>query len=158
MVTITIISSSIISTNPNNGDFNPKNNNDHKAFRASWIPNTIKKTFLILGLDPFIQTVYKDTPIRKYRIIQTGPNMQPGGANVGFVNVEYQSGTASTVKIEPQIPADWQMSIEIVNLRTFTYNVVFTTKKNIWLLCGINFWFGSWILFLQRGMTKKSEI
>jgi len=119
----------VISTNPSTGDFNPKNNNDHNAFRASWIPNTIKKTFLILGLDPFIQTVYKDTPIRKYRIIQTGPNIQPGGANVGFVNVEYQSGTASNVKIEPKIPADWQISIEIINLRTFISVVFFTSKK-----------------------------
>jgi hypothetical protein len=35
IVTITIISSSMMSTNPSNGDFNPKNNSDHKAFRAS---------------------------------------------------------------------------------------------------------------------------
>jgi hypothetical protein len=32
--TITIISSSIISSNPSNGDFNPKNKNDHNAFSA----------------------------------------------------------------------------------------------------------------------------
>ena len=66
----------------------------------------MKNTFLVLGLDSLTQTVYKDIPIRKYRIIQTGPNTQPGGANVGFVKVAYQSGIASIVKSEPKMPAD----------------------------------------------------
>lgn len=131
----------MISTNPSKGDLNPKNNNDHKAFSVSWIPNTVKKTFLILGLDSVTQTVYKDTPIRKYRIIQTGPNTQPGGANVGFVNVEYQSGTASNVKIEPKIPADWHISIEIINLRTFIYSVFFTPKKVLGFFVELTFGF-----------------
>ena len=133
MVTITIISSSIISTNPNNGDFNPKNNNDHKAFRVNWIPNTMKNTFLVLGLDSLTHTVYKDIPIRKYRIIQTRPNTQPGGAKVGFVKVAYQSGAASIVKSEPKMPADWQISIEIRNLKTFIYTISLKSSV-IWLL------------------------
>ena len=50
--------------------------------------------------------MYKDTPIKKYRIIQTGPNTQSGGAKKGFSSVAYQTGIASKVNNEPNIPAD----------------------------------------------------
>jgi len=95
-----------MSISPSRGDFNPKNNNDHKAFRINWIANTTKKTFLVFDFNSSFQTMYKDTPIRKYKIIQTGPNIQLGGAKKGFSNVIYQSGTASKVNKEPNIPAD----------------------------------------------------
>jgi hypothetical protein len=50
--------------------------------------------------------MYKDTPIRKYKVIQTGPNIQLGGAKKGFSSVTYQTGIASKVINEPNIPAD----------------------------------------------------
>jgi hypothetical protein len=50
--------------------------------------------------------MYKVIPIRKYKVLQTGPNIQLGGTNVGFINVVYQSGPASIVKSEPKIHAD----------------------------------------------------
>ncbi|VFJ14493.1 conserved protein of unknown function [Candidatus Nitrosocosmicus franklandus] len=50
--------------------------------------------------------MYKDRPIRKYKVIQTGPNIQLGGANAGFSSVTYQSEIESKVNNEPNIPAD----------------------------------------------------
>jgi len=62
--------------------------------------------------------MYKDKPIRKYNIIQTGPNNQDG-ENHGFTNVGYQYDTDEKVKEEPIIPADSQTIIEITNLKIF---------------------------------------
>jgi len=106
IVIMTNTSSNKISINPNKGDFNPKKNNDHIALSKSWIPNVIKKIFLSLEFILLFQTRYKDIPIRKYSIIQVGANIQFGGAKYGFVNVEYQSGTASNENTEPKMPAD----------------------------------------------------
>ena len=50
--------------------------------------------------------MYKDTSIRKYKIIQTGPNIQLDGAKKGFSNVIYQPGIDLKVNNEPNTPAD----------------------------------------------------
>jgi hypothetical protein len=63
--------------------------------------------------------MYKDKPIRKYNIVQTGPNNQDGGENHGFTNVGNQFDTDEKVKNEPIIPTDSQMIIEITNLKIF---------------------------------------
>lgn len=126
IVIITNISRNKISINPSRGDFNPKKKNDHIALSKSWIPNIMKKIFLSLDFILFFQTRYKDIPIRKYSIIQVGANIQFGGAKCGFVNEEYQTGTASNENNEPKMPADWQIIIEIMNLiRLFIYSIFF---------------------------------
>jgi hypothetical protein len=61
--------------------------------------------------------MYKDKPIRKYKIIQTGPKIQDGGENQGFTNVGNQFDTEEKVKSEPKTPADSQMIIGITNLK-----------------------------------------
>jgi hypothetical protein len=63
--------------------------------------------------------MYKDKPIRKYNIIQTGPNNQGRGEIHGFTNVGNQFVTDEKVKKEPIIPADSQMIIEIINFKIF---------------------------------------
>jgi hypothetical protein len=65
------------------------------------------------------QIIYKDKPIRKYIIIQTGPNSQDGGENHGFTNVGNQFVIDEKVKNEPIIPTDLQTIIEITNLKIF---------------------------------------
>lgn len=58
-----------------------------------------------------------DSPIRKYNAIQTGPKIQDGGENHGFINVGYQIDTDEKVNNDPMTPADSQTSIEITNLK-----------------------------------------
>ncbi|MGN6559073.1 MAG: hypothetical protein ACTHJ2_00955 [Candidatus Nitrosocosmicus sp.] len=71
--------------------------------------------------------MYKDKPIRKYNIVHTGPNIQDGGENHGFTSVGNQFITDESVNIEPIIPADSQIIIEITNLKiflnTYIYNI-----------------------------------
>ena len=55
-------------------------------------------------------------PIRKYIITQIGANIQPGGVKSGFSKVTYQFVTDEAVNIDPIMPANWQIVIEITNL------------------------------------------
>jgi hypothetical protein len=73
------------------------------------------KAFL-LSFALFIHIKYKDIPIRKYNVIHTGANIQPGGEKSGFAKVGYQVVTDKEVNIDPIIPANWQIIIEITNL------------------------------------------
>ncbi len=95
--------STIISIKAANGDFNPKNKIDHKVFNPSWIPKKVMAVFL--NFDFLIQTRYNDIPIKTYRLIQTGENIQFGGLNEGLLIVVYHVFVAGAVKIEPIIPA-----------------------------------------------------
>lgn len=67
-------------------------------------------------------------PIRKYRITQIGPNIQPGGVKSGFSKVTYQFVTDEAVNIDPIMPANWQIVIEITNL-ILSYIVQFQRNK-----------------------------
>jgi hypothetical protein len=49
-------------------------------------------------------------------VIHTGANIQPGGEKSGFAKVGYQVVTDKEVNIDPIIPANWQIIIEITNL------------------------------------------
>ena len=73
---------------------------------------------------PFDQTMYKEIPIRKNKIIQTGAKSQFGGAMLGFVKLAYHSGIARIVKKEPIAPAIWHIKTEIKSfeaLENFIY-------------------------------------
>ena len=49
-------------------------------------------------------------------MIHTGANIPPGGEKSGFAKVGYQVVTDKEVNIDPIIPANWQIIIEITNL------------------------------------------
>jgi hypothetical protein len=63
--------------------------------------------------------MYNEIPIIRYKVIQTGPKIYPGGLNDGLFNAAYQFPILLTVKIEPIIPADWQINMLIINLKKF---------------------------------------
>ena len=45
-----------------------------------------------------------------------GANIQPGGLKLGFARVTYQLVTDEAVNIDPTIPTNWQIIIEITNI------------------------------------------
>lgn len=52
-------------------------------------------------------------------VIQTGPNIQLGGLNAGFLIAAYQVGIEDEVKIEPIMPASWHTTSEIMSFVQF---------------------------------------
>lgn len=53
-----------------------------------------------------------------------GANIQPGGLKLGFARVAYQLVTDEAVNIDPTIPTNWQIIIEITNIA-----LLFTLQK-----------------------------
>ena len=53
-----------------------------------------------------------------------GANFQPGGLKLGFARVAYQLVTDEAVNIDPTIPTNWQIIIEITNIA-----LLFTLQK-----------------------------
>ena len=62
--------------------------------------------------------------IRKYNVIHMGANIQAGGLKLGFARVAYQLVTDEAVNIDPTIPTNWQIIIEITNIA-----LLFTLQK-----------------------------
>jgi hypothetical protein len=87
----------------NNGECNPKNIIDHNVFKASCIQKKFNADLCLLN--PLSHIKYKEIPIKTNKVIQTGPNIQLGGLNTGFINVAYHVRIEGVVKIEPIIPA-----------------------------------------------------
>ena len=58
-------------------------------------------------------------------MIHTVPINQPGGVKEGFCNVVYQVWTEEEVKIEPTIPADWQIRIDRISLVVFIFMLIY---------------------------------
>lgn len=110
---------------PKNGDFRPKNKNDHNILNISWIPKTIRATLTSFFSNPLPQIKYKEILMRKKRVIQAGAKSQTGGKKPGFLSSANQVvGIAGAVKNEPITPANWQIKIEIINL-PILFNFIF---------------------------------
>ena len=134
------------------GDFKPKNINDHKVFKTNWrlkiktafssfqepVHNFLETGFqncfscspaITIMPQFFFQTKNKDTPIKKYKIIQAGAKSQFGGKKLGFLSsINQDEETAGAVKKEPIIPASWQIIIEIKNLMILFFIHLFYQK------------------------------
>ena len=52
------------------------------------------------------QKVHTATVIIKYKVVQTGAKIHPGGLNVGFINNEYQGSLNPIVAILPITDAE----------------------------------------------------
>ena len=76
-------------------------------------------------LIPFSQIKYNEIPMRMYNVIQTGEKAQFGGVNHGFASVGYQSIIAVVVNIEPKIPADKHIAMEIKNFFMFNFSTIY---------------------------------
>jgi hypothetical protein len=55
-------------------------------------------------------------PIKVKRTIHTRPMIQPGGVKEGLASIGYQVETERSVKIEPTIPAAWQIKMPKIRL------------------------------------------
>src|SRR4030042_1963261 len=139
----TIANQSIkISKKARPGSFNPKKIIDHTIFKATCKLKT--KTAFSSFHEPknslvdqrfhdfcflfsagtltaqfFDHTRYKETPIKRYKRIQTGAKIQFGGLNEGFSKKAYQLPMAGVVKKEPIKPAASQIKMLIINLAMF---------------------------------------
>ncbi len=107
---MTIMNSQIANMiiNPKKGFLRPKNAGDQIILKKRWIKN--RRTLLFAALFFFLQFRYRETPIKRYRVNQAGPNNQLGGEKEGLFNVLYQVGIEETVKKDPIIPASWGSS------------------------------------------------
>jgi len=95
--------------NANNGDFKPKNKIDQNVFNNNCIAKKDNANVELLLFDLLLylfQIRYKDIPINRYNIVQTGPNTQLGGLNNGLFKVIYHVDTEEIVKKDPIMPAN----------------------------------------------------
>lgn len=69
-----------------------------------------------LFFQPCFQIRKKDTPIRKYKIVQTGPKSQLGGEKKGLLRVAYHVGMALMVNGVPARPTNSQRIMEAMSL------------------------------------------
>jgi hypothetical protein len=65
-------------------------------------------------------------PIKIYKAVQTGENIQLGGLNAGLFSAEYHVETDDTVKTEPIMPANRHIRIEITNFQNFSLAILLT--------------------------------
>lgn len=100
------IHKNIISTKAKKGDLNPKNKKDHNILKASCKIKTIIAILTFLSLNPILKIKYKEIPINKNKIVQTGAKTQFGGVNEGLFIFAYQPGIEGVVNKEPIRPAN----------------------------------------------------
>src|SRR3989344_2718660 len=140
----------IISKKAMSGDFSPKKITDQEIFSPSCRPKTaiafssfqepthnlfeigfqysllesFKETLICQF---FSQTKYRDIPINRKRIVQTGAKTQSGGANPGLERPLYHEATAGAVKIDPTKPAPSQIKMLVISFIAFPIIFLFFT-------------------------------
>jgi hypothetical protein len=112
-----------ISTKPSAKDLNPKNNNDQRMLRINCNPKIINA---FLGDDFLLfirQTLYAANPIKKNRIVHTGPNNQLGGVKYGLFRNTYQVGIFGIVKTDPIDPIKIDPIVNIPDSRKLNFRI-----------------------------------
>jgi len=106
----------IISIRATRGKWSPKKIIDQIKFKKSWIEKNARAILIFLFLKPFFQTKKAETPIKKYKVVHTGPKTQFGGAKKGLLRIAYQPGIEASVKGVLIRPTVSQVTMEINNL------------------------------------------
>lgn len=92
---------------------------------------------------PFFQTRNKETPIKKYSKVHTGPNASAGGISAGFSSSANQPKIAGIVKTAPITPTNSTTATAIINLKKlfkyFISSFHFVEKSHIYKLMQISF-------------------
>lgn len=70
-------------------------------------------------------------PIKKNRVVQTGPKTHDGGLIAGLVIVAYHVGISEKVKKEPTIPANSQIAIDTMSARKLENFLLFEISFSI---------------------------
>ena len=96
IISIITNTSATITTNAKKIFSAPKNMSDHVAFKARW---SAKNPYARLSIVFFLPDMFlvwlsrisrkRESPIRRYNVVQTGPNIQFGGLKKGLVRVVY---------------------------------------------------------------------
>ena len=79
----------------------------------------VKAVFTSLFFNPSFQIRNNDSPIIKYKIIQTGPKILSGGLNSGLLIVVYHPDTDLLVNNAPIIPGSWHITMLNISFRKF---------------------------------------
>src|SRR5579859_7668523 len=74
----------IISVNAPPGECDPKKIIDQQVFKISWMMNAPRAIFEFLFLNPFFQMRNRAMPMSTNSVVQTGANIQFGGAICGL--------------------------------------------------------------------------
>src|SRR3989344_4128654 len=114
IVTTMAAHKSTITANALPTDWAPKNIGDQIAFKTSWA--TKSQIALPFSLESLFHTNHSAIPISRYKIVQTGPNIQAGGLSAGFTIPAYQVGMDGTVNSEPATPASPETAMAITSL------------------------------------------
>ncbi|OGI12259.1 hypothetical protein A3K64_02950 [Candidatus Micrarchaeota archaeon RBG_16_36_9] len=83
----------------------PKNVIDQRMLIINWAENMARGIFILLFWLSF-NTMYREIPIRVYRVSQTGPNSQSGGVKKGLSRLAYHDVIDGMVNSEPMTPAN----------------------------------------------------
>ncbi len=81
--------SETIAMNPGNGECDPKKMTDQRTFKTSWIAKMPIASFLSAVPFLFFQTRKSAMPIKRYKIVHTGPKTHAGGVRAGFARNAY---------------------------------------------------------------------
>jgi len=107
-----------ISISPPSRECSPKNITDHKTFKISCTPKMETAIFTSLLQIPLHHTRNSAMPISIKRDVQTGPNIQLGGAHAGFDRATYHMGIEYIVAREPMKPAIKGINMDIINFKS----------------------------------------
>ena len=75
---------------------------------------------VFLFLKPLSQIKYRDIPIKKYKTVQTGPNIEFGGLKNGLLSWAYQVDIEGNVTVLPANPIKKQRLTEIISFNLLT--------------------------------------
>lgn len=78
----------------------------------------------------FLKTQKLAIPIKKYKNVQTGPNIHPGGEKLGFFKSKYHVPTDNSVKKDPIIPGKKAINTKIIKIPKFFINLIIILLKN----------------------------
>ncbi len=117
MVSIINTHIATITISPRSGDLSPKKIGDQRKLSASCARKNVTAVLIFFLCQPCFHTKKKATPIKKYNSVQTGANIQFGGAKKGLFKVTYQVGIAEIVNGVPNNPTNSQPITEVVSLK-----------------------------------------
>jgi hypothetical protein len=96
----------------------PKKRKLHIKFRNNWKKYTSNDIFLP-ALIGDLKIKMEEIPIKKYKRVQTGPNIQFGGLKKGFVNPTYHVVTLLAVAIPATPPTNRGKSNSRIKMKYF---------------------------------------
>jgi hypothetical protein len=112
-----LVNRSNISANASSGFFSPKNRIDQRPFNIRCKLKASNAFLVALFLALVFHIRPAETPIRVYKVVHTGPNIQFGGLKKGLLMSTYQVLMESTVKNPEPPPTNKQINTHSKGLK-----------------------------------------